>query len=474
MLEQKPNIHLVEDDARFRQLMVRSFGKDFRIVQAPSLKTAVIALDNGHYDLVLMDLSFDDDELLEGLQHIKPFKKIIPDTPIIVVTKDQSSSTTVEAIKVGADDFLRKDEFHIQRWIKVFKKWIDQPPLAVDASAQKKTTRSSDTHTFIGESPQIQQIKKYLVKLSSKPDYTVLLLGETGVGKEVAARYLHEQGVRSDKPFQAINLSAVSKTLMESSLFGHKKGAFTDAKSDQKGAFEKAHGGVLFLDEIGEIDMDIQIKLLRFLQDKTITPVGGKNIELDVQIVAATNRNLEKAIEERNFREDLYYRLSSFKVEIPPLRERPRDIKLLVDFYTQKFTGVPSILTPRTEAMLLNYHWPGNIRQLVNIMRTISVYREFDELEVIDVDRLPKEVYTSHSGSGETKGAMVKEQAAMIELNAIEEALQKHSRKTDAAKALDLSLDQLKYRVDKHFQDSPNLLERYTTIVKKYNLSNTK
>lgn len=470
----KPLVLLVEDDEDFRSRMLQSFGRWYRLVQSPNLKTAALALEAGRYDLVLLDLSFGEDEQLEGLRHIKPFKKVLNETPIIVVTKDQQSSTVVKALRAGADDYVRKDEFDIHSWHTLFDHHIRQNQGKVIDS--KPAAVSSDGHVFVGDSPEISRIKDYLIKLSGKPDITVLLLGETGVGKEIAARYLHEHGQRADKPFQAINLTAVSRDLMESSLFGHRKGAFTDAKADQRGAFEKADGGTLFLDEIGEIDHNIQVKLLRFLQDKVITPVGGKEIQLDVQIVAATNRDLKEAMEEGSFRKDLYYRLSTFIVNIPPLRERRRDIELLLNHYLKLNAGEVDILRPEARQQLLQYPWPGNVRELVNAVKTICVHREFEEVDKIDMTLLPEEIreyrFMQDSNSRPTtKAGNLAEQHALADLQAIEEAFTNFSRKSDVANTLDLSLDQLKYKVDKYYREVPDLFGRFPLIRKKYKLN---
>lgn len=470
MPEEKSNILLVEDDGDFRNQMVRSFGKQFRIVTANSLKAAAIALDKGRYDLVLLDLSFDDDEQLEGLAQIRPFKKMVPGIPIIVVTKDQSSSTTVKAMREGADDFIRKDEFDIVHWTKLFEATLCK-------GVSVKEVPDSGVN-FIGESEAIKKIKDKLVKLSTMPDYTVLILGETGVGKEVAAQYLHQHGARSAQPFQAINLSAVSKSLMESSLFGHRKGAFTDAKTDQKGAFEKANGGVLFLDEIGEIDHDIQVKLLRFLQDKIITPVGGKDMKLDVQIVTATNRDLSQAIKDGSFREDLYYRLATVPVLIPPLRVRKGDVELLLNHYLQKTAGTADVLSPAAKELLLNFNWPGNVRQLVNIVRTICFNRELEGVDVVDLELLPSEIKkvkreAQSSNDLEISHLSSEAKQAAVYLEDVEAALRKYKRKGEAAEHLNTNLDNLKYRITTYFEKHPELFKKYPITVQRYKLINT-
>ena len=477
MQNDKPLLLLVEDSADFRGRMQQSFGRWYRLVQSPSLKAAALALQTGNYDLVLLDLSFDDGHDLEGLQHIRPFKRLLDDTPIIVVTKDQKSSTVVTALRAGADDYVRKDEFDIQRWRTLFDNHIQRHRTRIREAAPRQSTPAG--HLFIGETPAIQQIKKYLTKLSSRPDISVLLLGETGVGKEIAARYLHEHGQRADKPFQAINLTAVSRELMESTLFGHRKGAFTDARADQQGAFEKAHAGILFLDEIGEIDHNIQVKLLRFLQDKIITPVGGGEIQLDVQVVAATNRDLKAAMNEGVFRADLYYRLSNFIVTIPPLRERREDIELLLDYYLRQHAGSTDVLTPAARNRLVAYAWPGNVRELVNTVKTLCVHREFQEVDHIDVELLPEEIRAFQPPAAPTgphvpEVATLSEKNALSDLTAIEAALNQYPRKGQAAEALGLNLDQLKYKIDRYYEKYPALLDGFPVIKRKYKLKKVK
>ena len=270
---------------------------------------------------------------------------MLPRIPIIVITNARQSSLAVESIKQGADDFIRKDEGSKEEWKRLFDRYLSGSAAQNSPSTNVKLPTKNKEYRFIGETPKIVQIKHFLEKLSENPDVTVLITGETGVGKEVAARYLHQIGVRRGKPFQAVHVSSMSPTLLESELFGHKKGAFTDARSDKKGAFERANGGILFLDEIGEINPELQIKLLRFLENKVITPVGGEEIQLDIQILAATNRNLKEEIDKGHFRADLYHRLNQFPIQIPPLRDRRPDIPLLIRHYLEKEGEFESSLT---------------------------------------------------------------------------------------------------------------------------------
>ena len=471
---EKPTVLLIEDEEDFRRQMRRSFGKFYRIVEARSKKTALDSVQRLVFDLVLLDLSLDDGIELDGLELIKPIKQYKPSTPIIIVTKDQRSQTVVEALRRGADDFLNKAEFDSVGWRKVFDSYLTKEDKADEKRTGTNLVKNGEKDPFIGESEQIKEIKKRLRRLSEFPDTLVLITGETGVGKEVAARYLHQFGQRKNKPFKAVNLTAVSETLMESELFGHKKGAFTHAISDQEGAFQQADGGVLLLDEIGEINSNIQVKLLRFLQDKIVRPVGGKDIQLDIQIVTATNRDLENAVADGKFRQDLFYRLNDYQIVIPPLRERPEDIELLMDHYLKIMDEDPSIISPEVRSKLLQYQWPGNVRQLINVLKKLVVDKVMKSRKIIKLDLLPEEILNEELEIPEDAQVTVELrspeiEAAWAELSAIENALRTHIRKSDAANSLGWNLDKLKYTiVKKHLEHYPELLIQFPTICKKY------
>ncbi|MEL7123701.1 MAG: sigma-54 dependent transcriptional regulator [Bacteroidota bacterium] len=474
MEKEKSNILLVEDDADFRELIKRNFGRWYRIIPAPNLDVAAKAIKvNSNFDLILLDLSFDVGEDLEGLQHIQIFKSLTPKTPIIVVTKDQKSSTVIRAMRNGADNYVRKDELDINEWRVLFDQYLDQSTVDVEEKGSK-----DKEHTFIGENQAIIKLKSQLRKLSEIPDVTVLITGETGVGKEVAARYLHQFGIRKDKPFKAVNLSVIPDSLIESTLFGHRKGAFTDAKGNYKGAFEEAQGGILFLDEIGEVNHSIQVKLLRFLEDKKITPVGGQEIQLDVQIVTATNRDLSKEIDGNNFRSDLYYRLNQFNIHIPPLRERKDDLRLLLKHYLEKNDLTKEHLSASAQQKLLNFNWPGNVRQLVNTLKQCTVKLKVNDQEKITDDLLPIEIQRFEF-QDDPKVAInnisslnAEEQKAVIDLTEIEQALANNKNKGEAAKALNLNLDKLKYKIEKYYKAYPGLFNKFPTISQKYKLQN--
>lgn len=505
-----PKILVVDDDHSFLQVMGTTFGKVFSMNLLDSTAKAK-ERNEFSYDLVLVDLVFEDEIeeksteetefiLDAGLGLIRFFKKHKPNIPIIAVTKYGGDQNLLKAIKAGADDFLRKEEFDPQEWISRIRKLIRLSKVSIPKNDEKRGAKFSkkplqiqeketDTkqsrpkeHEFIGNSPKILFIKEELIALSAEPEITVLLLGETGVGKEVAAKYLYKNGARRDQPFKAVNLSSYSETLLASTLFGHRKGAFTDAKEDSIGAFGEANGGVLFLDEIGEISETIQIKLLRFLEDKIITPVGGKEKFLDVQIVAATNKNLKAEVQTGKFRSDLFQRLNSFPIDIPPLRDRREDIKPIIKYYLEqkgeKLTSLENVVWQR----LYQYHWPGNVRELVNLLQRLLLKKRIAKKDRVLEIFLPDEIrYPNTSdeilGSVQDTTRSVQKdklalQTASQELRTIEDSLLKHGKKQLVCKELGLkNLDALRYKINRHYEDFPYIFDQFPTIRHKYKLN---
>ncbi len=474
----KPQILLVDDEKLFFDKLYRQLHSFYVLEYAPSEIEAEKSMQiNQEYNLILLDLILDENKSAKdgGLRLIKIIQQYKPDIPIIIVTKYNETANLVEAMKLGAVDFLWKEEYNIEEWKKKMDAYIKSP-------TKKKSKTIVQGKPFIGKSRAIQQIKDILVKLSGKPDVTILITGETGVGKEVAAQYLHTHGMRSDQPFKAVNLSTVTKEIMESRLFGHRKGAFTDAREDKKGIFEQADGGILFLDEIGEIDLKLQVKLLRFLQEKVITPIAGEDVLLDVQIVAATNKDLREEVLAGKFREDLFYRLNQFHIEIPPLRKRRDDLELLLEYYLRQEGVSEAILSDNVKRNLLKeYTWPGNIRELVNWVKSACLKRELLDLPLIDESLLPNNALEKKKAPnltliGKQEESLFNQEdwqakAAFEELKPIEIALKKHGKKSLVGDELNLSLDQLRYKVNKHYENHPDIFEDFPEIKKKYKLS---
>ncbi len=455
------------------------------------------------YDLILLDLVLDESGEKVGMNWIAEINKKFPQIPIVVITSDDSVQTVVQAMQEGAVDYLHKGDVDYDLWEEKFRKIIEERKKAAEsvvlkADLKRFKDKEKREHSFIGESPKVLEIKKLLRIVAEEPDVTVLITGETGVGKEVAARYMHRFGPRKDRPFYAINLSAFSEELLESELFGHIKGAFTGASKDKEGYFRQANTGILMLDEIGDIQAELQIKLLRLLEQKVVRPVGSdKDIQLDVQIVAATHRNLKEEIEKGNFRLDLYQRLKNVEVCIPPLRERREDIPLIIEHYlSQKYNFTSEVISKEVMDKLMTYSFPGNVRELTNAMDFMFLQKRLQKKDFIDFDCLPADMLTSAApslvattpeaspqpsygsngnGWGNINGISLKkisedEPVAILHLEKIESVLQvKNKVKGDAAVALGLrNADDLRYRVKEYFKRFPHLFERFPLIREVY------
>lgn len=473
----KNRILIIDDEPDFNQkLRIGMPGFDY--TEALTIEDANRQLTANNYNLILLDLNLDPatDEL-EGLDLIRPIKAKHPQTPLVIVTSDEKTETVVTAMKLGADDFLRKSNFDILAWKKKFELLIENQALNL-----RIANIESEQFPFIGDSPEINEIKKALKILADNPDVTVLITGETGVGKEVAARYLHQHSKRCKNPFVPVNLSAIQDTLIESSLFGHKKGSFTGANYEREGFFRKANGGILFLDEIAEINPTMQVKILRFLESKTIQVVGDeKDIKLNVQIIIATNKDLKASVSAGKFREDLYYRIKNFQIEIPPLRYRKEDLKDILAYYMSRFgyTNYDRIISQDVKEKILGYDWPGNIRELKNAVDYMLLRKKIKNKAIIDSDSLPEEIQRQQDiplredvhQYGDGLNDSMKNEIARIELSYIQEALKRTSgQKQKAAQLLKMTLDDMRYRVKKYWEYYPEILEDYPDIKKNYKL----
>ncbi len=311
----------------------------------------------------------------------------------IVITKNDSPSTLKIAEDEGALFFLIKDEYNKNKWLATFERAIKIGVLNRSQIRQSHFAEVENSFAFVGKTDKVVEVKKVLDFVSKSPSTPLLILGETGTGKEVAAKYLHSISPRRTKPLVAENLSAIQDTLLESTLFGHVKGAFTGAERDRDGLFKQANGGILMLEEIGDINEDIQKKLLRFLQDKIIKPVGSdKEIKLDVQIIAATHRDLEDRVKKGLFREDFYMRLKSMSIVLPPLRERKEDIPLLLKHFMGDPFDPKEAFSNEAWQRIMQFNWPGNIRQLYHAIAPM-LYKQFAKGEcLIDESCLPDEI----------------------------------------------------------------------------------
>lgn len=366
---------MAEDDPEVRSYLEMALRcQGYTVIMADDGEEALTLLEqNPEVAAVLLDIVM---PRKDGLETLKEIRKINADIPVIMISGASSPLNVVEAIKNGATDFLGKPVSHLDLR-KVFRTALDPKTPTPQASTAPVVTSKN---VFFGSNPYMAEIHSLLPQIAWS-EAPALILGETGCGKEVLARELHTQSPRSKRPFFKLNCAALPSELVESELFGYEKGAFTGAFQKKLGMFELAHEGTIFLDEIGDMDFKLQAKLLQVLQDQEFQRLGGKEtVRVDVRIIAATHRDLDRAIIEQKFRQDLYFRLNVINLRLPPLRERKEDINPLADFLLQKHargSHVPAITTPLRDAFA-NYEWPGNIRELENMIRKLLVLRNPD------------------------------------------------------------------------------------------------
>ena len=353
------HVLIVDDDAAFREALSEAVSDlGHAVSEAATGVAGEAAVVRGGIDAVLLDLRLPG---LDGMEVLRRIRARAGAPPVAILTAHATAANTIEAMRLGAADHLTKpiDQAELRR---VLDAMLTSRVAAVPADAL-------DADTFIGSSAAMRAVQK-MIGLLADGDTTVLVTGETGSGKEVVARAIHDHGRRSRAAFVAVNCAAVPHDLMESELFGHTRGAFTGATADRAGAFRDAHGGTLFLDEIGDMDLVLQAKILRVLQERVVTPVGGRPVAVDVRIVAATHRALDERVREGTFREDLFYRLDVVPIRLPPLRDRIADIVPLAEHFLRQ-AGGPG-LTAAAAAVLVRHPWPGNVRELRNAMLRVS------------------------------------------------------------------------------------------------------
>lgn len=383
----KFTILTIDDEENIRNGLADNFELEgYEVKQAASGKEGLQLIEKGDIDLVITDLRMDG---ISGQEVVNQVTSKYPGLPIIVLTGHGSIEDATSAIKMGAYDFLTKplDLTHLN---KIVKNALQGRELALQKTQLLKELNNFKTlDKMVGKSAELRKVSETISKVAPSKA-TVLITGESGVGKELVADAIHNLSNRKDKPFVKVHCAALSESLLESELFGHEKGSFTGADTMQKGRFELAHGGTIFLDEIGEINQSIQVKILRVLQEKKFERVGGeKTIDVDVRIVAATNKNLEEEVKAGRFREDLYYRLNVVRIQMPSLRERKDDIPLLVKSFLREFnleneknvTGFDA----KSKAAILKYNWPGNIRELRNCVECAVVMCNGEEITLEDL-----------------------------------------------------------------------------------------
>lgn len=389
----KFNLLVVDDEASIRESLAGWLEKDgYKVDTAASGAEALQKMAEKYYDIALIDVKMPE---MDGLTLLKKLKEAGYETAVIIMTAYGAIEDAVTAMKLGAYDYLLKP-FDLEEISLTINKLVEMQSLAREnLILRDRVAKISRFENLIGQSPPMLKLYE-MIKDVAATDATVLITGETGTGKELVARAIHAQSPRRYGPFIAVNCGAFTEHLLESELFGHEKGAFTDAKYTKKGRLELAHGGTLFLDEIGDISMKMQIDLLRVLETHEFTRVGGTiPIRSDFRVIAATHQDLEQAIAARTFRRDLYYRLNVFHIQVPPLRERREDIPLLAEHFLRRYAAETNKkiggIHPEAMQMLLQYDWPGNVRELENIIERAVVLCKGSQIRKEDLPPLTKE-----------------------------------------------------------------------------------
>ena len=380
-------ILIIEDESSMRDLLIEDLARrGYEPVGRDRALTSGQDLAEYQPDLIITDINLGG---TDGLTLCKQLREYAPDIPVVVITGFGTLETAIEAIRAGAYDFVTKP-FDLSAFALVVERALSYRKLTLEVRELREQTRGADdVDGIIGESAQIRRFKSMLARVA-KSSASVLILGESGTGKEVAARELHRLSPRANGPFVAINLAAVPAALLEGELFGHTKGAFTDARTNREGLFVQANGGTLLLDEVGELPLELQPKLLRALEEHRVRPLGSSaEVPFDARVVACTNRDLVSAADEGRFREDLLYRLNVIELELPPLRVRGRDILRLAQVFVDRFAAAdgsnPLRLSPEVARKLLAYPWPGNVRELRNCMEHAVALAESGAIQCADL-----------------------------------------------------------------------------------------
>ena len=448
MKDKRLGVMVVDDDQSVRELLDTILKEKYTVMTAATGEAALQTLDKVEVNVVLLDLGLPD---REGMDILKTIKERYPDIEVMIISVVKDIEMVVRAMKLGAYHYITKD-FDCEEVLALMEKLKEK----IEEKRERDYLRGeleqlSGPDLIIGRSTVMHQIEEMVRKIATLPT-TVLLQGETGTGKKLMARHLHQMSQLNGRPFVTLDLSTVPENLMESTLFGHEKGAFTGAYKQSYGKFELAEGGTLFLDEIGCVKYDVQSKLLRAIQDKEIERVGSaKTIKVDVRLVIATNVDLGEAVRKGEFREDLYYRINVVPVKLPPLRERREDIqefvRLFMDKYSKRFRKDVNKMTDSAMEVLMNYNWPGNIRELENLIERLVAVADNN---VISQEDIPVEYYLFEKLEGDTQASLLEDACNTFERNFILKTMeQERWSRTRTANTLGIPISTLKYKFNR-------------------------
>jgi two-component system, NtrC family, response regulator PilR len=450
---------VVDDEKSICDLLEIVFKRDgYEVRTALSGRDALNVLTKESVDLVISDIKMSG---MSGLELLKETRALLPDVVFIFVTAFASTSTAIQALRMGANNYIIKTETFVDELQVVVKKEMQELKIRQEnRDLKRELGRLSGIENLIGTSTAMRTLTE-LIHTVASTNSTVLITGESGTGKELVARALHRLSPREQEPFTSINCGAFPETLLESELFGYVKGAFTGASSNRKGLFEVSDRGTVFLDEIGEMSPTMQVKLLRVLQDRKIRPVGGtEETPIDVRVIASTNRDLQKMVAEKTFREDLFYRISVIPIPVSPLRERKEDIRALTDHFVKRFNQAMgkkiAAVEPEVYESLEAYDWPGNVRELEN---TIERAVAFESTGTLKLERLPERIVMPEIkiheivGSFPDEGIDFDQQISEVERKLLEAALQRaEGVQTKAAELLKMT-----YRSFRHYMAKYNI-----------------
>lgn len=447
-------ILIVDDEAFIRENLERILSEDGYITCSTGSTTEAIKIvTDDEIGLVLLDLNLGNSS---GLDVLRSMREIDPELLVIIITGYGTVESAVEALKFGAYDYIKKpfkaDAIHL-----IVKLALETQHLRRKV---RRLSRDAEGINMVGNSPQLMQIFRQIREVAKHESATVLLTGESGTGKELVAQAIHNLSPRCQQPFVEINCGSLPFNLLETELFGHERGAFTDAKIRKIGLFEESDGGSIFLDEIGEMDQGLQVKLLRVLEDRKIRRLGGnRNIDINVRIIAATNADLKNAIERKGFREDLYYRLNVFPIHLPPLRERREDIPILLEHFLQRFSREFKkrmySFSRESLDLMLRYHWPGNVRELRNVVERICIMHD---VETIQPAQLPREIWGESPQTQipfdcdiPPEGIMLEEVIDRVECELVEQAFKiSGGNIAKTARMLNVPRGTLRYKLEKY------------------------
>lgn len=458
----KNRVLVIDDDASIRELLSSILtSRNYLVDQAVNGREGLALVESNLYDHIITDISM---PVMDGLTFLENLAEKNIHVPVTVISAHSEIENVRQAFKLGADDFIEKPFQSPETVLLTLQKVEEKDNLALENKRLRQEVDSSYSfERIVSRSTKMLDIFKTIRKIA---DYktSILVTGESGTGKELIAKAIHYNSIRKKKPIIDINCGGIPETLLESELFGHVKGAFTDAYRPKKGLFEEADGGTLFLDEMGELPVALQVKLLRVLQEDEIRPLGdSKIVKVDVRIITATSRNLRNEVNKGNFREDLFYRINVLCLEIPPLRERREDIPLLVDHFIEKYNRRLGLKIRKTAAdclqCMLDYDWPGNVRELENVIERAMALS--DDEDILVADMLPPELYQSKGVADDNfsyfETLSIKKNSRKLEKYLITKALEEtRGNKTRAAVILEISLPALLYKIKEYKIDPVN------------------